>query len=135
MVTVGTLINSIWNEFGNDARMERNAFDGIVRYGRVKGWLEEQDELYSEWNLDRRSAARIIHNFMKIECAVKDIRDWDNAKRLKDLYDCRVCANHIAQVVEQKIMLPIDENRFGLLDKVTDEELELIVCRMKQVIA
>jgi len=76
----------------------------IYLYGRQKGWLEDQDQRFCKNYITRRNAARIIHQFMKNELGVPDIADISPAEVLKDLYTCRVCANHIAQVYLRGIM-------------------------------
>ncbi len=51
----------------------------------------------------RRDAARLIHLYLKKQ-GVEDLADISGAEVLKDLYDCRVCVNHIAQVFLRGIM-------------------------------
>ena len=76
----------------------------ILRYGHFRGWLEDSDERQSQFPLNRQTAARIIHQFLRIECNFQDLPDITPATVLKDLYNCRVCANHIAQVYTLGIM-------------------------------
>ena len=76
----------------------------LLRYGHFRGWLEDSDERFPDTPLNRQTAARIIHQFMKIECGIPDLPDITPATHLKDLYTCRVCANHIAQVYTRKII-------------------------------
>ena len=78
--------------------------DELLRYGHFRGWLEDSDERFPQAPLNRQTAARIIHQFMKIECGLSDLSDITPALVLKDLYTCRVCTNHIAQVYTRKIM-------------------------------
>ena len=101
----------------------------VYDQGRARGWLEEMDVLYLDRAIERRNAARIIHEFLRIECGVTNIRDWTNAKKLRDLYDCKVCAGHIAQMVESGIMPPLEPTRFKLLSHVNAEESEEILER------
>ena len=76
----------------------------LLRYGHFRGWLEDRDERHPETSLNRQTAARIIHQFMVVELHIKDIADIKGAEILRDLYICRVCANHIAQVYLRGIM-------------------------------
>lgn len=99
----------------------------IIRYGRNKGWLEDSDERYPDWEIDKKTAARIVHEFLRIEGHIQDVVDITKAKKLKDLYLCRVCANHIAQVYERGIIKAQTNDKFGLLDKISDEEANQIV--------
>ena len=48
--------------------------------------------------MERRNAARIIHLFVRDIKGVKDEPDISESYIIKDLFDCRICANHIAQV-------------------------------------
>lgn len=72
--------------------------------GRQRGWLEEQDATDAGKPLERRAAARIVHGFLQQECMEADETDWDAARALKDLFDCRVCVGHVAQVYVKGIM-------------------------------
>ena len=76
----------------------------LLRYGHFRGWLEDCDERHPETLLNRQTAARIIHQFMVVELGVPDIADISGAEKLRDLYTCRVCANHVAQVYLRGIM-------------------------------
>lgn len=67
----------------------------------VKGVLEAEDQ---GMFLDRKNAARITHEFLRTVCKEKDEMDWSAAKRLKDLYDCHTCVNHVAQIYVKGIM-------------------------------
>ena len=76
----------------------------LLRFGHFRGWLEDSDERHPESLLNRQTAARIIHQFMVVELGLPDIADISAAESLRDLYTCRVCANHIAQVYARGIM-------------------------------
>ena len=102
-----------------------------LSYGHAHGWLEDQDERFCENNLNRQTAARIIHQFMKIELGVPDIEDISPANVLIDLYNCHTCVNHIAQVYlrgiikEQTIVHDGKEYKvFNHLEEMTKEEAE-----------
>ena len=72
--------------------------------GLNNGWLEYEDKLYKDDEITRKNIARIIHMFLLKEKGITDIQDISKAGELKDLYDCRVCANHVAQVYLRDIM-------------------------------
>ncbi len=59
-----------------------------------------------EQTLLRKTAARILHFYLRDILAVPDIPDITPAAVLKDLYDCRVCVNSIAQIYLRGIMEP-----------------------------
>lgn len=78
--------------------------DEIKTYGRHRGWLEEQEILFGDSKIERRHAARILHEFIRIELHEKEEEDWHCAMKLRDLFDCRSCVNHVAQVYVKGIM-------------------------------
>ena len=104
--TINNFVLSLWNRCGYKT-IDENLLPHLLLYGHKRGWLEDSDETNPHKPLDRRTAARIIHQFMKIEMHIPDETDISQAEKLKDLYTCRVCANHIAQVVVKKIMQPV----------------------------
>ncbi len=71
--------------------------EGLVR-SREAGWTEEQDAIYRERYIERRAAARILHQFIRMVQREPELENWKPAQQLKDLYDCRTCVNHVAQV-------------------------------------
>lgn len=72
--------------------------------GLENGWLEFEDKLYHEDEINRKNIARIIHMYLLKVKGISDLQDISKAGELRDLYDCRVCANHIAQVYLRDIM-------------------------------
>ena len=82
------------------AEMEQ---EGIFARGREEGWLEAEEEVFKDSSITRKNVARICHMYLLKVMKVSDL-DISGAKELKDLYDCRVCANHIAQVYMRGIM-------------------------------
>lgn len=64
---------------------------------------EEKDDV-----LTRKKCARIIHEFLQKKISEPDETDIEKAYVIKDLFDCRVCANHIAQVYLKGIMDAFD---------------------------
>lgn len=77
--------------FGEDNR-------DVFSNGLENGWLEFEDKLYHEDEINRKNIARIIHMYLLKVKGISDLQDISKASELRDLYDCRVCANHIAQV-------------------------------------
>jgi hypothetical protein len=70
----------------------------ILNTAYSEGWLEAQDISGADNFIIRSDAARILHMFMLKIKDIKDLPDISGAEILKDLYDCRICVNHIAQV-------------------------------------
>lgn len=108
-ITVRSFVNKI---------SQRN---DVFNYGRVRGWLEDEDERFSEHFLNRRTAARILHQYLKIELGIPDLADVSSAEMLKDLYTCRVCANHIAQIYVRGIMGCREVEHCGKIVQIFDQ--------------
>lgn len=113
----------------------RNAADNspradIWQRGMKKGWLEERERLEAEKPIERRMAAKIVHEFLRRECGEADEADWGAARRLKDLYDCRTCVNHVAQVYAKGIMAGLSEDVFGMREDLQMEEAAEIAERL-----
>ena len=123
VITVGEFVEMVWGlrtECGVDTECVPDTECGgaarsaaahasltqseLLRYGHFRGWLEDSDERHPESLLNRQTVARIIHQFMVVELHVSDLADISAAEKLRDLYTCRVCANHIAQVYARGIM-------------------------------
>ena len=76
--------------------------------------------------LERRNAAAIMHLFMRRTKIEPDEDNWDKAKVLKDLYDCRVCVDHVGQMYVKGIMIseePDFDVRIRLKKKSNDTVL------------
>ena len=134
--TIGNFVLTLWNKCGYKTIDEKD-LPHLLLYGHKRGWLEDSDELNPQNFLDRRTAARIVHQFMKIEMHIPDEKDISKAEILKDLYTCRVCANHIAQVVVKNIILPVlspdgQTYIFDSLAIVTKKEQQSIINRLKK---
>ena len=76
----------------------------VFSNGLEKGWLEFEDQLYRDDEITRKNIARIIHMYLLKEKGILDLQDISKACELRDLYDCRVCANHVAQIYLRGIM-------------------------------
>ena len=111
-ITVQDFVQMLWEKFcdvKDSAASNHKDFtmDHLLNYGHLRGWLEDWDEHDSERLVDKKAAARIIHQFMKIELNIPEIEDretYSKAEELRDLYLCRSCANHIAHVYVRGIM-------------------------------
>lgn len=79
--------------------------------------------------LERRTAAHIIHYILLNILKETDEQDITMAFELKDIYECKVCLQHIAQVYLKGIM-PADGNTFGVRNLVNEVEAKEIACRI-----
>lgn len=79
-------------------------YSDVYLKGRRAGWLEEADELYPDAAISRKNVARILHQYLLKVRDIPDIGDISEAYKLKDLFDCRICANHVAQVYLRGLM-------------------------------
>ena len=91
-----------------------------LSYGHAHGWLEDQDERFCDNLLDRRTAARILHRYMKIELGIPDLSDISAANVLADLYTCRACVNDVAQMFVRGIMCSCQFERDGKIYEIFD---------------
>lgn len=99
----------------------------LLRYGHFRGWLEDSDERHPDAPLNHQTAARIIHMFLLIECGLQDLADITPATTLKDLYTCRACSNHIAQVYCRGIMGANEDLFFNHLELMTERETNAVI--------
>lgn len=103
-ISVGEFVSLLFTRKKQRGSPATAATEELLRYGHYRGWLEDSDERNPSSPLNRQTAARIIHMFMLIELGIPDLQDVTPAKALKDLYTCRICANHIAQLYTRDIM-------------------------------
>lgn len=90
-------IQRLLEVFGEDT-------EDVFSQGLENSWLEFEDKLYREDEITRKNIARIIHLYLLKEQGIPDLQDISKASELRDLYDCRVCANHVAQIYLRGIM-------------------------------
>ncbi len=131
-VTVEQFVSLIWEGYLSHQTESSDIPDAeqVLEYGWEKGWLEEQDILWRDRFIERRNAARIIHEFLRVQCGEADEKNWREAEKLTDLYHCKVCAKHVAQVYLKGIMPAKEETRFQLLSSIDEAEAKGIVSRM-----
>ena len=93
-MTLGRFVNILYGDKGSDG----------IEEARLSGIIDRYESEHTEIRLLRKDAARILHLYMQKVLDVRDEENITNASVLKDLYDCRVCANHITQVYLRGIM-------------------------------
>lgn len=105
-----------------------------VSYGYQQGWLEEQDVTGSNLPIERKTVARILHQFLRKELQEQDEIDVGEATKLQDLYECRVCVSHVMQVYVKGIMNGHTTQTgcfvFGMQETITKQEAEKIIERV-----
>lgn len=93
--------------------------DGLGYY--LEYFLDNYPPEKLELKATKKIAARIIHEFMVNVLGWQDM-EWGPAAQLKDIYDCRVCSNAIAQVYVRGIMGQAQPQVFGLNTTLTQKE-------------
>jgi hypothetical protein len=113
-----------------NALLGNNTSDSVEEAHRI-GIIDKYEAEHSDIMLLRKDAARILHLYMTKVLSVRDEEDITAASVIKDLYDCRVCVNHIAQVYLKGIM-KAHEYPKGLL--LFDSGLEILDDEAKEAI-
>lgn len=139
-ISVGEFVFLLMN-CKNSSASNNLSLTELLRYGHFRLWLEDQDESHPENPLNRQTAARILHEFLRIECGLDDLQNISSATKLKDLYTCRVCTNHIAQVCTRGLIHPQEiqtsekeELIFNHLELVQKKEVQEILKKVKGII-
>ncbi|MBO7426910.1 MAG: hypothetical protein J6U23_14670 [Clostridiales bacterium] len=85
--------------------------------------------------LTRKSCAKIIHEYLQKYMHEPDEIGIEKAYFIRDLFDCRTCANHIAQVYLKGIMdvFVIDKDLILFMPEkeVDEKELSEYIKRVK----
>ncbi|RCW42468.1 rhodanese-like domain-containing protein [Paenibacillus prosopidis] len=103
---------------------------GYMDYALYKGIIEDYDITNISKPIERRSAARIVHEALLTEFGERDEYEWSTAENLRDLYSCHTCVMHIAQMYVKGIMLARDHNLFDAAGSLTHAEAAAVVARM-----
>ena len=105
--------------------------DNAIEKAHDLGIIDMHEAEHPEEKILRKDAAKILHLYMHNVMHIKDEEDISSASGLKDLYDCRVCVNHIAQVYLKGIM-KAREYPGGLL--IFDSNSEITASEAKEAI-
>lgn len=103
---------------------------GYMNFALHRGLIEDYDIGNEHYPIERRAAARIAHETLLIEIGEKDEKEWSAANKLQDLYICRTCVIHIAQMYVKGIMLGRDNNMFDVKGRISYAEATSIVERI-----
>ncbi len=71
--------------------------------------------------LTRQNAAKLVHEWLRDICHEPDEADIEAALRLRDIYDCHACVEHVAQVYVKGIMIARG-GLFGMREELTERE-------------
>lgn len=103
---------------------------GYIDYALHKGIIEDYDMTNISNPIERRSAARIVHEALLTEFRERDEDQWSAAEKLSDLYSCHTCVMHIAQVYVKGIIPGHDNNVFDPQGRITCAEAAAIIVKM-----
>ena len=115
---------------GNIDPTRDNWSSGYIDYALHKGIIEDYDMTNINNPIERRSAARIVHEVLLTEIREKDEDEWSAAEILRDLYICHTCVMHIAQMYVKGIIPGRDNNVFDAHGSITCAEATEIIVRM-----
>lgn len=128
-ISVEQFVSEVMEQYGVKTDNE-----DYISYAYNAGWLEEQDVAGRALPLERKTAVRIIHQFLKLELKELDETAVSAASKLQDLYECRVCAGHVMQVYVKGIMDGHTDNAgrfvFGMNERVSPGETREIIQRL-----
>lgn len=101
-------------------------------------WTVGEEFGESDDVLLRKNCARILHRYMQKVLGEKDATEGLVSNReVRDIYDCRICAVHIVQVLTKGIMQTVDINGLRLFDgnrEVSEDEALLYIERMLRTV-
>ncbi|MBO6298294.1 MAG: hypothetical protein J6N53_05560 [Lachnospiraceae bacterium] len=117
-ITLEQFISNLWNGYEKSCSSSDTAEEAQLFYATIRSAFSTQQLKAPAL---RRDAARILHIFL-LQIAKLPDEDWGEYTRLKDLYDCRICANAIAQVCVRSLLHPVSRTEFGSLRPLSEHE-------------
>lgn len=130
-ITTEEFIVLLWEKY----RKEKVPADFLMAYGEAAGWLLEQDVLEKDSPLKKRNAARILFEFLSLECDALLEFSLERAYELADLFDCHSCVKYVAWAYTQNVIpakrVPGENTAFvfGMWDTIRCCEAESMICR------
>lgn len=94
----------------------------LFLHGCAAGKNFTQTEYPPSSPLIKRYAASMLHSLLLDIFSEPDEKNWDSALELQDLYECRVCTAHIAQVYCKGIIPSFALGVFGSHEPVSQNE-------------
>ena len=100
-------------------------------------WTAGEDFGTEDEVLLRKNCARILHRYLQKVAGVKDLSaGLPSYEEVRDIYDCRICAPHISQVLARGIMETEERGSLQLFEgnrEVRREEALEYIRRMQMV--
>ena len=97
-------------------------------------WTAGEDFGTEDEVLLRKNCARILHRYLQKVMGVRDVTTGlPSYEDVRDIYDCRICAPHISQVLARGIMETRTRGNLQLFEgngEVLKEEASLYISRM-----
>ena len=116
------------DRFGNISPTSEAWWSGYMDKAVEMGLAEDLDCENAEAPITRKATAKLLHEAL-LKIYAEDDVEWSVAENLKDLYTCRTCVMHIAQVYVKGIM-PAKGDVFDLDNLVTRGEAAEFVARI-----
>ena len=125
-MTADRLVERILNEYENTAGHRLKASERAASREYLVSDIPRES---LSVDVTRKLAALTLYRSLQRLTDEKD-DDWGTATNFKDIYDCRVCANAVAQMSVKGIMQPLSADEFGMTGILPDEEAENAVKRL-----
>ncbi|MDO4563564.1 MAG: LamG-like jellyroll fold domain-containing protein [Clostridia bacterium] len=106
-----------------------NQTEDIMECAKSEDLIEDYDIENRNNPIERRAAARIIHNALLNKLGEDNEDNWQTAWILEDLYSCRACVENIAQVYVKGIMQGKTETMFDATGNLTRAEAAEVIAR------
>lgn len=104
LITTKQFVTMILKSYDNIEDIANDLSSGYVNYALSKGIIDDYDMINIDNPIERRRLARIVHLVLLTKLKEDDQEDWLAAEDLSDLYSCKSCLMHIAQLYVKGIM-------------------------------
>ena len=123
-MSIEEFIDYLTDEYENSCNV-RNEADTTTFWKEVMTYYSDS---MLKHPLTKKNAARILNAFCdKVKHLPKV--SWSKSGKLRDIYECRVCAEAIAQVYERGLINSSRDDIFGINDVLADEEIHEAVVK------